>query len=119
MSQPECESEIVNSFRELLDYVSTLGEQINQIYDHLERIELDVVKIKEDFGSSIAENKEGLESIKKNIITKSEFNNILQKLNQPFEKFIPPKAPDTRARIKPVLHRAQHQKRKKLQNSTN
>lgn len=111
MSQPECESEIVNSFRELLDYVSTLGEHINQIYDHLERIELDVVKIKEDFGSSIAENKEGLESIKKNIITKNEFNNILQKLNQPFEKFTPPKAPD-RTRKTRTSSRATPEKKK-------
>ena len=96
ISQPESESEsnIVNNFRELLNYVSTLGEQINQIYDHVEKIELDVVKIKEDFGSSIAENKEDLLAIKKNSITKTEFNNILQKLNQPFEKFTPPKAPE-------------------------
>lgn len=111
MSQPENESDIVNSFRELLNYVSILGEHINQIYDHIEKIELDVVKIKEDFGSSIAENKENLESIKKNIITKTEFNGILQKLNQPFEKFTPPKAPERTRRTRASLQAAQEKKK--------
>lgn len=115
MSQPESESDIVNSFRELLNYVSSLGGHINQIYDHLEKIETNIVKIKEEFGSSIAENKEDLESIKKNMITKSEFNSMLQKLNQPFEKFTPPKAPEhtRRTRI------SSQQEKKKLQNNTN
>lgn len=94
MSQPENKSDIVNSFRELLNYVNTLGLQVNQLYDHLEKIDTDIVNIKEKFEASIAENKEELENFKKTIITKSEFSDILQKLNQPFEKFTPPKAPE-------------------------
>ncbi|MFH0748324.1 MAG: hypothetical protein V1915_00135 [Candidatus Bathyarchaeota archaeon] len=92
MSQPESESNIANSFRVLLDYVTTLGDHINQIYDQLEKIETDISKVKVDVDTSIAGNKKELENMKKTTVTKSDFNDILQKLNQPFEKFTPPKA---------------------------
>lgn len=111
MSQPENESDIVNSFRELLNYVTILGDHINHIYDHLEKIETDVVKAKEELGASIAENKEELESIKGTMITKSEFNDILQKLNQPFEKFVPPKSPERTRRNRTSSQGTQEKKK--------
>ena len=111
MSQPENESNIVNSFRELLNYVSVLGEHVNQIYDHLEKIETDFAKTKEELEASIAENKNELESIKKATITKSEFNEILQKLNQPFEKFTPPKAPERTRKIRTSSQALQEKKK--------
>lgn len=111
LSQPENESGIVNSFRELLTYVNTLGENINQIYDHLEQIESDLIKAKEDLGASIAENKEEIANVKKTIITKSEFNDILKKLNQPFEKFTPPKAPERPRRSRSSSQSTQEKKK--------
>ncbi|MEM2094605.1 MAG: hypothetical protein QXI32_04850 [Candidatus Bathyarchaeia archaeon] len=89
MSQSESESSIVNSFKDLLNYVTILGEHVNQIYDHLEKMEADIDRVKNDLGSSIAENRKELESVKKSMITKAEFSDTLQKLNQPFEKFKP------------------------------
>ena len=87
----ESELSITNSFRELLNYINTLGEHINQVYDRLDKIETDINKVKEDLGTSSNENKNELENIRKTIITKSEFNDLLKKLNEPFEKFSPPK----------------------------
>ena len=92
MSLSESESSIANSFRELLDYVSNLGEHINQIYTRLGKIEASVSKTKEDLEASITDNKNALESIKETMITKSEFNDLLQKINEPFTQFTPPKA---------------------------
>ena len=93
MSQQNSELDIVNNFRELLDYVSILGKSLNQINDHLKEIDTIIVNLKKDLRESISENKEMLESIKHNIVTKSEFNDIIQKLNQPFEKFPPLQTP--------------------------
>jgi regulator of replication initiation timing len=95
MSLSESEPTIANSFRELLDYVSNLGEHINQIYARLGKIEASVRNTKEDLEASITENKNALESIKETMITKSEFNDLIQKINEPFTQFTPPKAPVT------------------------
>ena len=91
MSNTNDELSIVNSFRELLSYIVSLAEQINQLDDRLEKIDLETNKTKEELEGSIKENKKELENIKSTLITKSEFNTLLQKLNQPFEKFSPPK----------------------------
>jgi DNA anti-recombination protein RmuC len=95
MSLSESEPSIANSFRELLDYVSSLGEHINQIYTRLGKIEASVRKTKEDLEASITENKNALDNIKETMITKSEFNDLIQKINEPFTQFTPPKAPAT------------------------
>ncbi len=95
MSPSESEPSIANSFRKLLDYVSALGEHVNQIYTHLGKIEANVRKTKEDLETSITDNKNALDSIKETMITKSEFNNLIQKINEPFTQFTPPKAPAT------------------------
>lgn len=93
MSLSENEPSIANSFRELLDYVSNLGEHINQIYTRLGKIEASVRKTKEDLATSITDNKNALDNIKETMITKSEFNDLIQKINEPFTQFTPPKAP--------------------------
>ena len=95
MSLSESEPSIANSFRELLDYVSNLGEHVNQIYTRLGKIEASVRKTKEDLEASITENKNALDGIKETMITKSEFNDLIQKINEPFTQFTPPKAPAT------------------------
>ena len=95
MSPSESEPSIANSFRELLDYVSNLGEHVNQIYTRLGKIEVSVRNTKEDLEASITENKNALDGIKETMITKSEFNDLIQKINEPFTQFTPPKAPAT------------------------
>ena len=97
MSQPESELDLVNSLREMLNYISILGEHINQIYEHLEKVEIDIGTVKEELKASIMENKEEIKRVKSTIITKSKLDDILQKLNKPFEKFIPPKTPEQRS----------------------
>ena len=91
ISPSEGELPITNSFRELINYINNLGEHINQIYDLLEKIDIDISKVREEQVALSDENKKELEIIKKTTITKSEFNDLLKKLNEPFEKFTPPK----------------------------
>jgi hypothetical protein len=95
LSLRNSESSIAQSFRELLNYVSILGEHINQIYYLLDKIEKNVRKTKEELEASIMDNKNGLERVKEVIITKSELNDLLQKLNEPFVQFTPPKTPES------------------------
>ena len=93
LSLSDHESSYANSLRELLDYVSDLGEHINHIYKRLEKIDVSLNNAKEDLLASIKNNENELESIKETMITKSEFNSLLEKINEPFQKFSPPKAP--------------------------
>ncbi|MDQ1279091.1 MAG: hypothetical protein QG670_351 [Thermoproteota archaeon] len=113
MSSSEGESSITNSFRELLNYINTLGEHVNQIYDRLEKIETDLNKLREDQVASSNESKKELEAIRKITITKSEFNDLLKKLNEPFEKFTPPKTTErprrSRATTPPEQEKKQQQ----------
>lgn len=90
MSLPNNES-ISKSFRELLNYVSSIGEHVNQIYDRLDKIDTNLNKTKEKLRLSIENNTNELERLKKAMITKSELNEILQKINEPFKQFSPPK----------------------------
>ena len=96
MSNTDNELSIAGSFRELLNYIVGLAEQINQLDDRLEKIELETNKTKGDLEGSIKENKKEIENIKNTLITKTEFNTLIQKLNLPFEKFSPPKTGRTR-----------------------
>ena len=101
MALPESESTITNSFRQLLSYITALGEHINQIYDRLEAIEADIGKAREEFEVSARDNRKELESIKQVMVTKSEFNDLLKKLNEPFEKFTPPKTRERPRKTRP------------------
>jgi hypothetical protein len=93
MSLSESEPAIATSFRTLLDYVSNLGEHVNQIYTRLGKIEASVSQTKADLEASITENENALGRIKETMITKAEFNALIQKINEPFTQFTPPKAP--------------------------
>ena len=94
MSLENTESSVTKSFQELLNYVSLLGEHINNLYNQLERIEQNLSVTKDDLTQSIVANQTELEKVNEIIITKSELNNLLQKINEPFEQFTPPKPPE-------------------------
>ncbi len=111
MSQSNSELDIVNNFRELLDYITFLGGYLNQINDYLKEIETDIVNLKKELRMSKSENKEILEGIKVNIVTKSEFNDILTKLNQPSEKSMPSQFPKRTRRAR-VSSRTTREKKK-------
>lgn len=93
MFLPEGEPSIASSFRKLLEYVSNLGEHVNQIYTRLGKLEANVSQTQADLAAAITENKDALGRIKETMITKAEFNALLQTINEPFTQFTPPKAP--------------------------
>ena len=86
--------DIGKSFRELLNYISSLGNHVNQIYDRLEKIESSIKETKEELESSITNNEKELKNIREIVVTKSEFNELIKKLYGPFEEFSPPKTPE-------------------------
>ena len=92
MSKLNNNAEIISSFRELLNYVCRLGEQINQIYDRLEKIELEIIEAEEELEANISDTRNELKKIKEILITKSELNEVIQKVRKTFEEFTPPKA---------------------------
>jgi len=89
MSLPNSKS-VASSLRELLNYVRSLGEYINQIYKHLDKIEKNINIVKEELEVSIKDNKKDLESLKVvrrvTLLTKSEFNDLIQKLPKLYEQ---------------------------------
>jgi len=93
MSLPEGEPSIAASFRKLLEYVSNLGEHVNLIYTRLGKLEATVSQTQADLAAAITDNKNALGHIKETMITKAEFNALLQTINEPFTQFTPPKAP--------------------------
>ncbi len=92
MSLPEGEPSIATSFRKLLEYVSNLGEHVNLIYTRLGKLEATVSQTQTDLAVAISDNKNALAHIKETMITKAEFNALLQTINEPFTQFTPPKA---------------------------
>jgi len=85
---------IVDHFRELLTYVSDLGEHINQIYKYLEKIELNIIEAKDEIDVKLKENRDELGNVKNTMVTKSELEEVIKKFNQTFQEFKPPKALD-------------------------
>ena len=73
--------------------MSVLGEHINKIYGFLEGIEMDIRKIEKEVEAKITDSKKELETVKKTVITKSEFNEVLQKFYQTLMEFTPHKTP--------------------------
>jgi predicted RNase H-like nuclease (RuvC/YqgF family) len=89
----EIESSVGRSLRELLTYISHLGEHVNQIYNRLDQIDASMQDIKKELEISIESNKKELMDVKKITTTKSEFNDLIKKLNEPFKEFTPPSTP--------------------------
>lgn len=90
----EIETSVGRSLRELLTYISRLGEHINQIYTRLDQIDSSIREVKKGLETSDKNNKKELEALKEITTTKSEFNDLIKKLNEPFKEFSPPPTPD-------------------------
>jgi hypothetical protein len=83
------ELSIDGNLRDLLIYIRRLGEHTNQIYNRLDHIDASIRKVKKALETSIANNATEIIDIKKTTITKSEFNALITKLNEPFQQFSP------------------------------
>lgn len=95
------DSPLVQNFRQLLDYVSSLGDHLNLIYERLDAIEGLVNRANTDLQASIATNRQDLESVKDSMVTKSEFSELLAKINEPFTQFSPPQPTEPRPEAEP------------------
>jgi hypothetical protein len=95
------DSPLAQNFRQLLDYVSSLGDHLNLIYERLDAIEGLVNRANTDLQASIATNRQDLESVKDSMVTKSEFSELLAKINEPFTQFSPPQPTEPRPEAEP------------------
>jgi uncharacterized protein YaaN involved in tellurite resistance len=89
----EIETSVGRSLRELLTYISRLGEHVNQIYTRLDQIDTSIREVKKTLEISIENNKKELGALREIATTKSEFNDLIKKLNEPFKEFSPPPTP--------------------------
>jgi hypothetical protein len=81
--------------------VSSLGDHLNLIYERLDAIEGLVNRANTDLQASIATNRQDLESVKDSMVTKSEFSELLAKINEPFTQFSPPQPTEPRPEAEP------------------
>jgi hypothetical protein len=95
------DSPLAKNFRQLLDYVSSLGDHLNLIYERLDAIEGLVNRANDDLQASITTNRQDLESLKDTMVTKSEFSDLIQKINEPFTQFSPPQPTEPRPEDEP------------------
>ncbi|UCH37000.1 MAG: hypothetical protein JSV76_04740 [Candidatus Bathyarchaeota archaeon] len=89
----EIESSVGKSLRELLTYISHLGEHVNQIYTRLDQIDSSIREVKKQLETTTENNKKELRDLKEITTTKLEFNDLIKKLNEPFKEFSPPSTP--------------------------
>jgi 4-hydroxy-3-methylbut-2-enyl diphosphate reductase IspH len=88
------EPTIISNLRDLLTYISRLGVQMNQMNQRLDQIDASIRDVTRKLDLSIETNNKTVLSIKQTTITKTEFNQLIAKLNEPFKEFSPTKPPE-------------------------
>lgn len=89
MSLISNQSILLQRFRELHEYIHRIGEHINQIYLRLEAIETNIDTMTNEHKLLIEDNKNGLETVKELMVTKSEINNLMQELHTSISGLLP------------------------------
>ena len=76
----ENDPDFVKKFRGLYDYIRELGEHIQKIQRQIEAIERNINVIKSAQAKLVYETKAELESIKENMVTKSDVKKYMETL---------------------------------------
>lgn len=88
------EPTIISNLRDLLAYINRLGVQMNQMNLRLDHIDATIRDITRKLELSIETNNKTVMGIKQTTITKTEFNELIAKLNEPFKEFSPSQPPE-------------------------
>ncbi|MDQ1279948.1 MAG: hypothetical protein QG670_1210, partial [Thermoproteota archaeon] len=80
---------LLQRFRELHDYVGSIGEHVNQIHSRLDGIEKKIGALTREHNSFVESTKVELESIGELITTKSELEELLLKMNNAIKGALP------------------------------
>ena len=77
---PEKEPAVINEFRMLYDYVRLMGDQVNQIYARIDRLERNINDLIERSHGDIAQNFQDLVHIKELVVDKKEVTDFFERL---------------------------------------
>lgn len=89
MSEPLSEPTLVKEFRDLYTYVAELGQHVNRVYKRLESIEMQLREISENFNTSTTVNKNEIDDIQEQMLTKTEFDEFVGGLQTQVKEKLP------------------------------
>ncbi|MHA2406531.1 MAG: hypothetical protein ACXACH_07250 [Candidatus Hermodarchaeia archaeon] len=78
---------ISRSLRDLLTYVCSLEEHMNQMDQRLDAVDAVIRDLSTDIELTFESNNQRLATLQETILTKSELNTLLHQLNAPFDEF--------------------------------
>jgi len=84
------EPPLIKEFRELYNYVILMGRHINEIHNRLSKIEESIKEISESHSSFVRGNTAGMANIIENMVSKSEFNDLVERMEQSMGEMLPP-----------------------------
>ena len=77
---PDKEPAIIHEFRILYDYVRLMGDQVNQLYARIERIEHRIEALNERLGGNVQTHLRDLQRIREIMVRKGEIEALLERL---------------------------------------
>jgi len=89
MSAQDREPILLREFRELYNYVYSVGRYVNLIYKRLEKIETMIEEVSKKFDERTALNSKDIAEILEKMLTKSEFNEFVDALRAKVEEKLP------------------------------
>jgi hypothetical protein len=90
MSASRDEPPLIKEFRELYNYVILMGRHITEIHNRLGRIEESIKEINASHSSFARENSAELANIMEQMVNKTEFNDLVEKMEKSMGEMLPP-----------------------------
>ncbi len=90
MSLSRDEPALIKEFRELYNYVVLMGRHINEIHNRLGKIEESINEVKMNHSSFVRENSAEIANIVENMVSKSEFNDLVERMEKSMAEMLPP-----------------------------
>jgi len=84
------EPPLIQEFRELYNYVILMGRHINEIHNRLTKIEESMKEISDNHSTFVRENSAEMASIAENMVSKSEFNDLVDRMEKSMGEMLPP-----------------------------
>ncbi len=84
------EPPLIQEFRELYNYVILMGRHINEIHNRLSKIEESIKEISDNQSSFVRENSAEMANIIENMVSKSEFNDLVDRMEKSMGEMLPP-----------------------------
>ena len=90
MEMSRDEPPLIQEFRELYNYVILMGRHINEIHTRLGKIEESIKEISESHSSFVRENSAEMANIRESLVSKSEYNDLVDRMEKSMGEMLPP-----------------------------